>query len=151
MSYVDLHLHLLPGVDDGPSTLRESLDHARRMAEAGGLEAVVTPHIGHPRFTVDPRGVARRTKDLQRALVRAGIGLRLAPGGELHPSALERFGRVELQAIAQGPPGARWVLAEVPFGGIDEGFLAGCAVLRGRGFGVVIAHPERAAGVLDGG
>jgi protein-tyrosine phosphatase len=43
------------------------------------------------------------------------------------------------------------VLAEVAFAGIDERFLDGLRAIRGRGFGVLIAHPERAEGVLRGG
>ena len=57
---VDIHLHLLPGIDDGPGTLDASLEHAARMAAAGVREAVVTPHVGHPQFDVavrtDPEG-----------------------------------------------------------------------------------------------
>lgn len=43
------------------------------------------------------------------------------------------------------------MLAEVPFDGIDDSFVDGLRAIRGRGFGVVIAHPERATGVLSGG
>ena len=53
--------------------------------------------------------------------------------------------------IAQGPAGARWVLLEVPFDGIDATFFAAWRHVRRHGFGVLIAHPERAAGLLDEG
>ena len=43
------------------------------------------------------------------------------------------------------------MLYETPFGGVDDAFLAGCRRLREEGFGLVLAHPERAAGFLDGG
>jgi protein-tyrosine phosphatase len=149
MSYVDLHLHLLPGVDDGARDERESLEHATRMAMEGVREAVVTPHIGLERFPLDPLTIPARTLALQARLDRAGIPLRLHPGGEIHASA--RLTAAELDAIAQGPAGARWVLYEVPFDGIDDVFLEGCRAIREHGFGVVIAHPERAAGLLPGG
>lgn len=151
MSYVDLHLHLLPGVDDGPRDVRESLEHAARMVRDGVREAVVTPHVGHPVFAVDSAEIAPRTRALQQAIDRAGIALRLRAGGEIHPSAAESLTEDELEAIAQGPANARWVLVEVPFSGIDARFLRGCAAIRSRGFGLVIAHPERAAGLLDDG
>src|SRR3954465_9429139 len=151
MSHVDLHLHLLPGVDDGARDERASLEHAARMERDGVREAVCTPHIGHPLFPVDVGELAERTAALQSALRSAGIGLRVHPGGEIHPDVAESLSAAELRLIAQGPAGSRWVLAEVPFGGVDEGFLAGCRSIRGHGFGLVIAHPERAAGLLDGG
>jgi protein-tyrosine phosphatase len=51
----------------------------------------------------------------------------------------------ELQLLAQGPPGRRWLLVETPFHGIGPDFHAATAELRDRGFGVLIAHPERSA------
>jgi len=149
--HVDLHVHLLPGVDDGPRDERASLEHAARMARAGVREAVVTPHVGHPAYAVDVAAIPRRTRSLQAALDRARIPLRLHAGGEIHPSVATRLTARELATIAQGPPGARWVLAEIPFAGIDGAFLDGCAAIRARGFALVIAHPERAAGFLPSG
>ena len=151
MSHVDLHLHLLPGVDDGARDERESIEHAARMERDGVHEAVCTPHIGHPTFPVAIGEIAGRTAQLQSALRAAGIGLRLHPGGEIHPDVAASLSADELRAIAQGPAGSRWVLAEVPFAGVDEAFLAGCRSIRRHGYGIVIAHPERAAGLLDGG
>jgi protein-tyrosine phosphatase len=145
MSFVDLHVHLLPGVDDGPATEADSLAHAARMAADGVVEATVTPHVGHPAFPVDVTTIAERTRALQAALDAEGIALRLVPGGELHPTAPAHLRRSELEAVAQGPPGARWVLLEVPFAGVDEAFLDACATVRGHGAGIVVAHPERAA------
>lgn len=151
MSYVDLHLHLLPGVDDGPRTERVSLEHARRMVRDGVTEAVVTPHVGHPSFPLDVATIPGHTRSLQVALDRAGIALRLHPGGEIHPSAAASLTAAELEVVAQGPRGARWVLLEVPFAGIDSAFLDGCRAIRSHGFGLVIAHPERASGLLEEG
>jgi len=46
MAHIDLHLHLLPGVDDGSPDEATALEHAARMVAAGVDEATVTPHIG---------------------------------------------------------------------------------------------------------
>jgi protein-tyrosine phosphatase len=151
MSLIDLHVHLLPGVDDGPPDEAASLTHARRLMLAGVPEATVTPHVGHPSFPVDVATIPERTAALQATLDRERIGLRLHAGGEIHPQAAPQLGARELDLIANGPRGARWVLLEVPFAGIDAGFLAGCANVRSHGFGIVVAHPERAAGFLDAG
>jgi protein-tyrosine phosphatase len=151
LSYVDLHLHLLPGVDDGARDLCASLDHARRLTAAGISDVAVTPHIGHRDFPLDPLEVPRRTVALQDALDLERIPLRVHAAGELRPGAATAMTAAELDAISVGPPGACWVLAEVPFAGIDDTFLAGCAAIRAHGLGVVIAHPERAAGLLPHG
>jgi protein-tyrosine phosphatase len=151
MAHVDLHLHLLPGVDDGPPDMAASLAHAERMARDEVRKATVTPHVGHPDFPVDVATIPVRTRALQTALDRAGIPLRLHPGGEIHPDGAAALGRGELEVIAHGPAGARWVLLEVPFAGIGTGFLDACRHLRGHGFNLLIAHPERAAGFLPDG
>lgn len=149
MSLVDLHLHLLPGVDDGPADEAAALEHAARLAADGVREATVTPHVGHPRFPLDPATIGERTLRLQAALDAAGVALTIRPGGELHPLGVDELADAELAAVAQGPPGARWVLFEAPFAGIDEGWIESCRRLRRRGWSPVIAHPERAAN-LDG-
>lgn len=151
MSNVDLHLHLLPGVDDGPADEAASLVHAARMVAEGVHEATVTPHIAHPWFPgFDPATIAERTRLLQRALDREGLALRLRTGGELHPDAAADLDASVLELVAQGPAGARWVLLEVPFAGVDVAFAETAARIRAKGFGLVIAHPERAEGLLSG-
>src|SRR5918998_1371172 len=56
----------------------------------------------------------------------------------------------ELDAIAQGPPGARWVLLEAPLFGDDvDAFLAATADVRERGFGTLVGHPERCAPLME--
>ncbi len=93
------------------------------------MNGVRPPHVGHPSFPLDVRTIAARTADLRAALDAEGITLALHPGGELHPSAPARMRRAEFNAVAQGPPGARWVLLEVPFDGIDDAFLDACATV----------------------
>ena len=151
MAHVDLHLHLLPGVDDGPADENTSLVHAERMARDGVHEATVTPHVGHPDFGLDVATIPARTRALQAAIDAAGIELRLHPGGEVHPDGAAGLSRDDLDVIAHGARGARWVLLEVPFGGIDGAFVDACRHVRGHGFGLLIAHPERAAGFLPTG
>ena len=150
MSLVDLHLHLLPGVDDGARDLAESLTFARRMVREGVTEATVTPHVGSG-FRYDPLTIPERVAALQRALDDDGIPLRIHPGGEIHPRGADGLSDAVLRTIAHGPKGARWVLIEVPFAGIEQEFVRSCRLLRRRGYGLLIAHPERAAGLLSGG
>jgi protein-tyrosine phosphatase len=151
VSRVDLHLHLLPGVDDGAPDEATAVAHAARMVAVGVREATVTPHVGSPHFDVELREIPERCAALQRTLDEQGIDLQLHPGGEVHPAGAGDLTATELDVIAHGPSDARWVLAEVPFAGIDDAFVDGVSAIAGRGFGVVIAHPERAVGLLDDG
>lgn len=144
MSYVDLHLHLLPGVDDGAQDEAASLAHARRLAAEGVREVTVTPHV-NGWWPLEIASIPQRTADLADALAAHGIGVRVRPGGELDARFARTLADGELELIAQGPPESRWLLVEAPFRGIDDEFAGDVAQLAARGFAAVIAHPERAA------
>jgi protein-tyrosine phosphatase len=148
MRAVDLHLHLLPGVDDGARDLAASLVHARRLAAEGIAEVTVTPHVSRE-VALDVATIPERTAALQAAMDAERIPLRVHPGGEVHPDRAGSLADEELETIAHGPAGARWVLLEVPFAGIGPAFAELCEDLRRRGFAAVIAHPERAAHGLE--
>jgi protein-tyrosine phosphatase len=151
MDHVDLHFHLLPGVDDEPSDLAESLDLARAAVAAGTRTVVATPHVRYDLGTTDAREIYARVRELRAELEDAGIPLELACGGELGHDVALVLGPDELDMLAQGPPGARWLLVETPFDGIGEDFHAATDRLRGHCFGVLVAHPERSADAsLDG-
>jgi len=150
ISYVDLHCHLLPGIDDGSAELDDALRHARRLQAEGVRDVACTPHVKRDLFPrVVPAELRGRVRALQSALEEAGLRVRVHPGGELaHEEALA-LPAGDLELIAQGPAGARWLLLECPFAGIDESFLAAAERLRDLGYGLLLAHPERAASGLE--
>ena len=152
MSYVDLHCHLLPGLDDGAATLDDAVAHARRLADEGVRDVACTPHVKAAHFPgVRVEEIAGRVAALQAVITAERLKVRLHTGGEVaHEDAL-RLDAGDLELVAQGPAGARWILLECPFAGIGDGFVAAAERLSGLGYGLVLAHPERAAGVLDGG
>lgn len=147
---LELHFHLLPGVDDGPADLSDSLELARAALADGTDMVVATPHVRGDIFT-DVPALGALVAEVRVALAGAGVPLAVGTGGELGADMVGRLGQGELETIAQGPPGARWLLLEAPWGPYCEDFHAAAAELRARGFGVVIAHPERSADAeLDG-
>jgi protein-tyrosine phosphatase len=145
--FVDLHCHLLPGVDDGPSTLDETIAYARAAAAAGTGTIVATPHVEQ----VDVATLPDRVHEVRTALRSEGIDLHVEVGGELKPESVADITADELEVIAHGPAGARWLLYEVPFKGVDDAFLDGAEELRSRGYGLLLAHPERSRGLLVDG
>jgi len=146
MSYVDLHLHLLPGVDDGAPDAAAACSHARRLAAEGVRDVTVTPHInGYWPFEIE--SIPERVAELSALLERQGIGVRVRTGGELDARHAHSLTDDQLELIAQGPPGSRWLLIEAPFRGLDESFAADCEAIWARGFGIVLAHPERARNI----
>jgi protein-tyrosine phosphatase len=148
MSYVDLHCHLLPGIDDGAAAMEDTVAHARRLEAAGVTDVACTPHIKRRDFPgVEIARLADLRAEAQRAIDDHGIGVRLHPGGELgHDDALVLAADL-LELIAQGPDGARWLLLECPFEGIEDDFTEAAERLWGLGYDLLLAHPERAAPV----
>src|SRR3954466_1384067 len=124
-----------------------TLAYPAAAVAAGTTTVVATPHVE----LVDVRELPDRVDVVRAALEAQGIALDVRCGGELKPLSLGDLGDEELELIAHGPPGARWVLYETPFSGPGEDFLDGARELRARGFGVLLAHPERSRGMLDWG
>jgi protein-tyrosine phosphatase len=150
MHLADIHFHLLPGVDDGPAAMHDSVELARAAVAEGTRAVVATPHVRRD-FVTDPLELADRVAELRHALCRAGVPLDVHCGGELGHEMVSSLDARELDAVAQGPPGSRWLLLESPFEGFTAEFHAAADELRERGFGVVIAHPERTASAATDG
>jgi|SRR5947209_9608653 len=143
MSHVELHFHLLPGIDDGPATLEESAALARRAVADGTRAIVATPHV-HPSHVTDPTELPERVDELVAHLRRQRVDIEVRAGGEVADTMVQRLSQRELETIAQGPPGRRWLLLEAPFRGMDADYRDAADELRARGFAVLVAHPERA-------
>ena len=150
MSYVDLHCHLLPGVDDGARSWEDSLAYAKRMRQEGVRDVLVTPHVNRI-WALDPLSIPERVAELDDRLRRAGARLRLHAGAEVAHHRVADLATRELKALAVGPADAPWVLLEAPFEGVDDGFLRAACELRARRLGLVIAHPERSPDIATGG
>ncbi len=145
----ELHFHLLPDVDDGPENLEEAVELAWLAVADGTSLVTVTPHVRDLLRAGILHEVPARVQAVAAALRRAGVPLELRSGAELAHDDLALLDDRDLDAIAQGPPGARWVLLEAPlFGGDLDGFLAATAEVRARGFGTLIGHPERCAELM---
>ncbi|MFN8159927.1 MAG: CpsB/CapC family capsule biosynthesis tyrosine phosphatase [Solirubrobacterales bacterium] len=140
---IDLHCHILPGIDDGAADLSESVAMARE-AQHDGIEAVcATPHIRHD-HDVRIAEIAPRVRDLNRELGRRGVGVEVLPGGEVAETALERLEEPELAAVTLGA--GPWVLLEPAPGPLSDSLERRVRHLSARGRRALIAHPERHLG-----
>jgi protein-tyrosine phosphatase len=148
MGYVELHFHLLAGVDDGPRSLEESVDLAAAAVADGTRLVIATPHV-HPAHVTDLTLIGERVRELADRMRRERVDLSVRPGGELAHVMVGRLSEGELELIAQGPRGRRWLLLETPFDGADGAFVRAADELRQRGYGLVVAHPERSRATLE--
>jgi len=137
---IDLHTHVLPGVDDGPATVEGSLELARLAAERGTTEIVATPHVSWD-VPTSAATVAEGVAALQPRLDEEGIAIRLRTGGELAISRATELDDEELRGLRLG--GGEWILAECPLSSAATGFDALLHHLQARGNRILLAHPER--------
>lgn len=147
---VEIHFHLLPEVDDGPRTLEEAVWLARTAANEGTRTIVATPHVNST-FGLDVNTLSERVRQVADRLGSERVPVKVLAGGELAHDVADRLSQRQLESIAQGPPEHRWLLLEAPFSGLDETFAAVADELRQRGFGIVVAHPERSLANVQAG
>ncbi|MDX6657651.1 MAG: protein-tyrosine phosphatase [Solirubrobacteraceae bacterium] len=138
---IDLHCHVLPGIDDGPETLEDSLALCRAAAAAGTRTVVATPHVSWDWPNVNSRVVADGVARVNEALEAEGLDLEVRPGAEV---AMTRAGDLEdSELIALRLGGGPYLLVECPFSPAAAGFDAILHGLVARGHRILLAHPER--------
>ena len=138
---LDLHCHLLPGIDDGAVDLDMALEMAR-MAVADGIGTVAcTPHIYPGLYPNDRDGILAAIDALRAELLAHGIGLQLVEGADVHLDlgllAAIREGRIPTLA------GSRYLLLEPPHHVAPPRFEESVFELIAAGIVPVITHPER--------
>jgi protein-tyrosine phosphatase len=136
---IDLHLHILPGVDDGPPNLREATAMLDWMASVGYSQLVATPHLMEPLNPV--------YADLVNATFHQVAPLASERGIVLHTGFEHMVAKDLPQRLAAGEAstlaGSRAVLMEVPFVGWDYSADRVLFELQNEGFRPILAHPER--------
>lgn len=138
---IDLHSHILPGIDDGAQTLDVALAMAR-IAVADGIHTMAcTPHINPGMYMNDGPGIRKAMAVLQAELDRQGIALKLVAGADAHlvPELLEglREGRVPTLH------GSHYFLLEPSHTTPPPNFEGSVFNLIASGYTPIITHPER--------
>ena len=141
---IDLHCHLLPGIDDGPGTLLQALDMARVAVANGITEAHVTPHLHVGRWDNELAGIQKAVDAYRAELAIAAIPLKLGFAAEVRLAyevlPLIEAGRVPCLGELDG---FKVMLLEFPHSHVPVGSDKFVAWLLNRGIRPMIAHPER--------
>ena len=138
---IDLHCHVLPGIDDGPETMDGAIELARMAVAQGTSVLVATPHVTYDHMHNTSDRILAAVEEVNRALRKQRIDVMVLPGAEV---ALERAGELddaELAALRLG--GGPWLLVECPMFAGGMGVDGQLHALASRGNRIVLAHPER--------
>jgi protein-tyrosine phosphatase len=138
---IDLHTHILPGLDDGARTLEDALDMASAFADEGVTAVAATPHVRDD-YPTTAETMQRGVAALQRVLDEAGIPLVLLPGAEIAVPWVARLDDSELRRLTLAASG-RYLLVETPYRGWPPAVVEQLRRLVVAGFTPVLAHPER--------
>jgi protein-tyrosine phosphatase len=144
---IDLHSHILPGIDDGSSSLAMSLEMARIAVNDGIRVMACTPHIYPGLYQNDKDGIVAARDALQSALDHDGIPLQLTTGADVHlvPGVLEGLRAGTIPSLHN----TRYVLLEPSHHVAPPRFAESVFQLVTNGYVPVITHPERLTWIKD--
>ena len=138
---IDIHHHLLPGLDDGSVTEDNSVEMARIAVEDGITHVVCTPHANH-HYSYEPKLVADKVAELERRLAREGVALTLGRGADFHltydniQSAIAEPARYSINGLG-------YLMVEIADYGLPQGLTETFYQMQLAGLTPVLTHPER--------
>lgn len=144
MTVVDIHSHLLPGIDDGAKDLEEAVSMAGMAADDGSTDLFLTSHL-NLEFRYDP-AIAT---SLRAELAKRCPAVRLHSGCEVHVT-MENVELVLKNPAAYTLGGKRYLLVELPERYVLQPIRAALERLSDSGLRLVVAHPERNSEILAG-
>ena len=146
---IDIHCHLLPGIDDGPRDLDESIAMARLAVKNGITHAVVTPHVHPGRYFNTAKSIASACDSFREELIKRDIPLQLGFAGEvrLGPEIMQLVARDEIPFYGE-VDGYQVMLLELPHSHVPPGSDKLVRWLLDQKIRPMIAHPERNKGIM---
>jgi len=144
---IDLHAHILPGIDDGPKILEDSLEMARVAVADGITTTVATPHLFrhksvNPKDLNSPEVILQAVADFNRELKEAEIELTVLPGCEI-PLFSDIIKLIDTNRLVTINDGKRYICLEFPDSIIPPATEEIIFELSSRGITPIITHPER--------
>jgi protein-tyrosine phosphatase len=140
---IDLHTHILPGIDDGPPTIEDTVEFARAAVAADTTTMVATPHVSL-RYQNDSGTIADGVAAVNERLRAEGIALDVRAGAEVAIPRIADLADGELARLRLG--GGPWLLIECPFTTFVESLPALLGGIQIQGHRIILAHPERCPG-----
>ncbi|WP_053373015.1 tyrosine-protein phosphatase [Paenibacillus sp. FJAT-27812] len=143
---IDIHTHILPGIDDGAASFDDTLNMARAAVSEGITTIIATPHHANGTYTNTANDVAEHTSSINEQLLAAGVPVTIRTGQEIrvHDDLLDAWNRKELLPLAD----SSYVLIEMPSSRIPKSMIELVHELNILNLKPIIAHPERNAEVV---
>lgn len=144
---VDIHSHILPGLDDGAADIAESLEMAEQAAEEGIRMIAATPHHKNGRYENEKAAVEAAVLAMNKHLYKSGIDVTIYAGQEvrMYGELLEDYENNKLLPVA----GSSYMLIEFPSNGIPAFAEQVLFDMQLHGIIPIIVHPERNTAISE--
>jgi protein-tyrosine phosphatase len=142
---IDIHSHILPGVDDGAQTVEDTINMAKLAVEEGITKIIATPHQ-NGKYINKKQDILERVVELNRLLQRENIPLEVLPGQEtrIYGELLEDFEKGDILTLNQ----TNYLFIELPSGHVPRYTEKLLFDVQLRGLTPIIVHPERNAEIM---
>jgi len=138
---VDMHSHLIPGIDDGSKSMEESLELIKRLSSYGLQKIITTPHVMSEYYKNTPEIISMGLEDLRKAVKAEGISIEIEAAAEYY------IDEILLEKIKDGKSlltfGEKYILVETGFINKPQMLLETMFQLEMSGYKPILAHPER--------
>jgi protein-tyrosine phosphatase len=138
---IDLHSHVLPGLDDGPDLMEESLAFVRAAAKQGTTVLAATPHLRDDYPDIEVESLAGDCARLNEQIP-ASLDFEVVPAAEVDVFWAQRASDDQLR-LASFEQRGNDLLIETPYGPVPVGFEDLLFQISMRGYRILLAHPER--------
>ena len=139
---IDIHNHLLYGVDDGAQSIEESIDILKDLYDCGFTDVILTPHyIKDTKYSSNRINNYYRLKELRKSLEDNNINIKLYLGNEIYID--EDIYKLLANGTISTLNNTRYTLVELPISGKYDGYKDIFQELINKGCNVILAHPER--------
>ncbi|WP_407269701.1 tyrosine-protein phosphatase [Radiobacillus sp. PE A8.2] len=145
---IDIHCHILPGVDDGAKTIEDSLAMAKLASEQGIHTIIATPHHNNGTYENSKQEILRKVKKLNEQLQSADIDVTILPGQEPRING-EMSDDLEEDILLPLNETSGYLFVELPFDHIPRYTYELLFDLQIKGFTPILVHPERNAEIME--
>ena len=144
---IDMHAHILPGVDDGPGKILESMELIEMAIAEGITDIIATPHAYNPHFDVPKQSVLEKINLLKKEIKKRELAIQLHTGQEMRiqESTIEKLQSGDALTLAN----SKYVLLELPSSGIPAYTVQIIQDILNLNKVPIIAHPERNRAIAE--
>lgn len=139
---IDIHSHILPGVDDGVKTLASSIELIRELSRSGATDIIATPHyVSETRYVSRKDNNLRLLEEVKSALLAEQINVEIYLGNEIYIDP--KIAKMVSEGTISSMAGSKYVLVELPLNKSYPSYRDILVDLLDMGYRVILAHPER--------